>query len=434
MKKAVFLIIVVILNLYDSFSQTQSNVSTPKGNPVTAYITPEDQSATRSYSDWYYGTYLYPQNTKITTYDNYSSTGRFNCHGYAWHMQGTLSSPRWIGYNYTTDEDIYMSDGSYVQVLNEMYPGKVSWGSGDHSAMTTSTPGIWISKWNRYPLFQHAWDNSLYGTNNLKYYVSTSITGSTSVLCHSSNRSFSVVSIPNASYSWNVGPGLSKSENGNSCTVTSDSYSHVYSWIEATITSPIGGGQNDIKVSPRLYFWIGEFENTVVTGTPNVCPGNIYTYEAQVPGGHSSNYTYSWTYPGNWSVYAQYDNVIRLYVPQYNPMYGSVRVSITNSCGTSAYSGITVYPGYCGRSFILYPNPATNNVSIELLESDQQSFISGSTDDFIYIYNSQGVIIFSTKLDGNKVSIPVSSYGEGTYIVELRSGKVRTTQQLIINR
>ncbi|MDR7131617.1 hypothetical protein J2X69_003981 [Algoriphagus sp. 4150] len=68
---------------------------------------------------------------------------------------------RWISRDVNTDEDVYMTGGSYVQVCNEMYPGKVSWGFADHSAITTSTRGQWISKWTAGPLVEYNWSAPL---------------------------------------------------------------------------------------------------------------------------------------------------------------------------------------------------------------------------------------------------------------------------------
>jgi len=171
MKK--YFIITIFLFSNRLFAQTQSNVNTPIGNPVTAYITPEMSDADRKAWDKYYE-WAYPNATQLDTYGNRSSSGRFNCHGYAWYMMSNegsgLNDPRWIGYYYTTDEDIYMTDGSYKEVPNEVSPGKVSWASGDHSAITTSTPGKYRSKWNKYPLMEHQWDDTPFGTTNLKYY------------------------------------------------------------------------------------------------------------------------------------------------------------------------------------------------------------------------------------------------------------------------
>ncbi len=174
--KTIFLcVIVVILTSLQIFSSdTQSNVETPIGRNVNAWEMDEDTDATRQYWDGYYSTY-YPGATQITTYGNYSSTREFNCHGYAWHMMSTeggmdLDDPRWIGKTLTTDEDIYMTDGSYKEVQSAVYPGKVSWSSGDHSAITTFQTSIYKSKWNKFPLMEHDWDDTPYGTSNLKFY------------------------------------------------------------------------------------------------------------------------------------------------------------------------------------------------------------------------------------------------------------------------
>ncbi|GHU59070.1 hypothetical protein FACS189411_15470 [Bacteroidia bacterium] len=58
----------------------------------------------------------YPLAEKIVTYNSLSSTRKFNCHGYAW-LRVETGIDRWIGYSVTTEEDIYMTDGSYTQVL-----------------------------------------------------------------------------------------------------------------------------------------------------------------------------------------------------------------------------------------------------------------------------------------------------------------------------
>lgn len=77
-----------------AYSQTQSNLATPKGNPVVAYITPELSNSERAYWDSYYAS---PSRTQIPTSGGYSSSGTFNCHGYAWSISEG-GSTRWIGY------------------------------------------------------------------------------------------------------------------------------------------------------------------------------------------------------------------------------------------------------------------------------------------------------------------------------------------------
>lgn len=187
MKIVKVLICIIFLTFtIKNFSQTTANVLTPKGSTVTAYIMPENTDENRAYFDSYFKS-RYPNARPIDTYPSqgnssvyYSSTRKFNCHGFAWHMSSSagtdISDPRWIGKDAgNTDEYIYWNDGSYIQVSSEVYPGKVSWDpaqGGDHSAITTSIAGTVISKWNEYPLMEHQWDDCPFTTSQtiLKYY------------------------------------------------------------------------------------------------------------------------------------------------------------------------------------------------------------------------------------------------------------------------
>ena len=119
-----------------------------------------------------------------------------------------------------------MSDGSYVQVSQATYPGKVFWGresNGDHSAVTTSQQGILISKWNEWPLMQHAWNYSPFGTSNLKYYVKAPIITGPSSVCPGTTGVFTVNHpFANVGVTWSCSPSLSITPNGNSVTVTNN--------------------------------------------------------------------------------------------------------------------------------------------------------------------------------------------------------------------
>ena len=161
MNKFVIIFLTSITFSYTLNAQTQMNdIKTPNNSPVTTWLMTESALSTRLGFDSYYAS-AYPLATEIETHKesgySISSTRKFNCHGYAW-LRVEQGIDRWIGLSVTTEEDIYMSDGSYTQVSSAEYPGKVSWGSGDHSAVTTSTSGVFISKWNEYPLMQHAWN------------------------------------------------------------------------------------------------------------------------------------------------------------------------------------------------------------------------------------------------------------------------------------
>ena len=146
------------------------DIYTPMGSPVETHVTCEFSSvASRAFSDSIYES-CYPNIKKIIVFDGVSTTERFNCHGYAW-LYVEKGIDRWICYFRAGDEDIYMTDGSYIEVAQETFPGKVSWADGGHSAITTEQQGWFISKWGPGILCKHRWDDTPYGTPNLKYYV-----------------------------------------------------------------------------------------------------------------------------------------------------------------------------------------------------------------------------------------------------------------------
>jgi hypothetical protein len=211
-------------------------------------------------------------------------------------------------------------------------------------------------------------------------------------------------------------------------------------WVQVTINSTTCGS----VTLPQFPIWAGKFESTVVSGQAAVCPNSLYTYTAQVPGGHSPSYSYSWTYPSGWYNNGQLQNWILLQTPMYNMTYGTVRVSITNQCGTSGYSGITVYPGGgCPHYFTVYPNPASDNVTITIIDNSASNtdttFVNQNianvnvpTNFTVRIYNSQSALISSVKRSGMSFSVPLTNMRDGIYIVEVNDGKNSTTQTLIV--
>ena len=106
-----------------------------------------------------------------------NATSKYNCHAYAWHISEG-GDQVWIN---TPNDDKYWNDGSYVETTNESEAIKVSYGDCntcativcwdpynlkfysctrcgslcDHSAITTTDNGYFISKWGAFPLFKH---------------------------------------------------------------------------------------------------------------------------------------------------------------------------------------------------------------------------------------------------------------------------------------
>lgn len=72
------------------------------------------------------------------------------------------------------------------------------------------------------------------------------------------------------------------------------------------------------------------------------------------------------------------------------------------------------------NSFNVYPNPASNDVTIEFEKIEQQS---------IYIFNIIGNMIYSETINDKNIKINVSNWSKGIYLVKTKD----KVEKLIIN-
>ncbi len=430
MKQQYFILCLSIVLHGAVYAQTQSNLSTPVGSTVTAWIVPEMSSSDRAFYD---GVYAAPGRTQYSYFgDGYSSSRRFNCHGYAWSIAES-GAARWIGYYVSSDEDIYMSDGSYVRVCSETYPGKVSWGDNDHSAVTTSTPGRWISKWGAMPLMNHHKDDNPYGTTDYRYYVSTAISGNAGVCTDASGVPYSVQAIAGATYSWTSSSNLTISGSGNAITVTPTASSGA-AWIEVSISTGCGTAtsRKNLNIEPAPEITGGTYTNAhpaygqlglgfnVICGydipstiTMDVSPG-AYVSNAQIIA--ASAPSPAWWWGGN---QIGFDGFSFPYA------YATFQVVVTNSCGSNTYD-FRFYVDDCpgelqARTFKTYPNPATTVLAVEP-EAPVTTKNKTATGPYtVKLFNEKGVLLktIENKTGNGPVTFNTSTLTPGFYYVQI---------------
>ena len=96
--------------------------------------------------------------TIATNYPNVEilapASATYNCHAYAfWVSRG--HEPTWIN-----NPEPFWNDCSYVEVYDESQASVVVYDpSFMHSALTTETPGVYVSKWGSSPLVRHRFDD-----------------------------------------------------------------------------------------------------------------------------------------------------------------------------------------------------------------------------------------------------------------------------------
>ena len=124
MFKRYLTVVIFILCLFcffrsESKADTTRDIYTPRGTLVgDSYDCDELYWTTRRDFDIYYAT-AYPNATQLKLWDEqYSSSRRYNCHGYAWHMIGddAINDPVAIGWTAPGNTYKYWEDESYSEV------------------------------------------------------------------------------------------------------------------------------------------------------------------------------------------------------------------------------------------------------------------------------------------------------------------------------
>lgn len=404
--KHIFIILVFAL-LHQTQISAQNpptiEITTPKGMDFDAYQTPEiwDSTEKANFSTTYAS--QYPQATEI---GSSSSTNTYNCHSYAWNM--SEGGPTcWIGWVTTSEEDIYWTDYSYT-TTTESNASKISYYSDDHSAIQTSTQGVYRSKWGNKVFMQHArgYGPAAYEMDDRRYYrLNLYITGSEALLCSGSQRTFtSNSSISGSTYSWIKDSNLSYVSGANTAAYRVQGSGSGEAYIYLQMTTPGG----EVATSSQKEFWVGtpQITDREVDGYNyysgyQVCPGDHYL--SVTPEGDGAG-TATWTVPSGITYFVG-TNTLDFTFP--SSSYGlNFSVRSANTCGTgSNYSFFIRKKTYgCSKGFsiTLYPNPASDYVTVSIDDQAEESMErdsnGGELNNFtIKIYNNQSNLISSLK-------------------------------------
>jgi hypothetical protein len=170
--KTKYIISILFLSLGLVVIGQTTTIYTPYGTEVSV-TEPEDMSSwARNNRDYYYRVTLNHPDAIFhvvwpdpPTYLYLSSTLKFNCHGYAWHMywlgadlEDQLDEPYEMSY---TEAANYFTDPSFKECTQS--EADIWWiNNGTHSAVATGDPEFLKSKWGDGPLATHEIDDQPY--------------------------------------------------------------------------------------------------------------------------------------------------------------------------------------------------------------------------------------------------------------------------------
>lgn len=454
MKTRILLLSIIIFwEIPNCFAQTSTTIYTPKNTPLTAYTNmPYMSNEEKDYwSAWV--AYYYPDADEVSYR---SATRNYNCHGYAWHfIEG--GSQVWIGLeDYDQDptivEDVYWTDNSYIETT-EADASKISYYTGNHSAIQTSTQGIYRSKWSYRCLMEHArnYGPAAYQMDNRKYYkLNPGIDGSSSELCVNQERTFtSNTSITGSTYSWTRNTSLLDYVSGAGTTdyrVKAKS-NDGEGWVRLEITTPSG----EVATTSKKYVWVNK---------PYVNPASIQFECADGPGYLCTNFfgnefSFTFDYPYNYfnikltnlgetQTYDQftiYDTwgTIDCFPPEGTYLF---HVRGNNDCGTATnWNKKEVEYVDCGMrglfSLDIYPNPSTEQATITIVSNENMNAVTNNVDDAwqLEVY-TQGQLL---KLNipaiiDNKYVLNTSGWKPGMYYIRVYYKDEVLWGTLIVNK
>ncbi|WP_118975661.1 T9SS type A sorting domain-containing protein [Taibaiella koreensis] len=103
------------------------------------------------------------------------------------------------------------------------------------------------------------------------------------------------------------------------------------------------------------------------------------------------------------------------------------RLQSVDKDGTATYSNVVrVNAGNAiQKSLLVYPNPATNSVTIET---------NLDADGLLQVFNTTGHVVAEYKLEKafHKTDLNTTSFAKGIYLIKLQDGQQISTQQLIV--
>jgi hypothetical protein len=205
-------------------------------------------------------------------------------------------------------------------------------------------------------------------------------------------------------------------------------------WVQATINSTTCGS----VTLPQYPVWVGTpVINSISGPNPPIgykgCTGQPYTFWADPARDAKSQSTYQWMVGnGNYGFQYQYQDWATVIFYDQNDY--QVMARAYNTCGYTNWTTKNMAIMNCSY-FLMYPNPASDNVTISLKKTatgkDAEN-LEIPSDYKIQIIDYNGRSYYSATRSGDSFTIPVNNLKDGNYYVNIVYGNKIESLPLII--
>ncbi|WP_416864896.1 MAG: T9SS type A sorting domain-containing protein [Imperialibacter sp.] len=265
-----------------------------------------------------------------------------------------------------------------------------------------------------------------------------------SLLCGNSG-SYTLNNVPaNATITWDATPGsLFSASSGTGKNVNLQVISSAVNG-SATLTFKVTTScSSNIQFSIPIHIHKPTFINPMADGNPYVvyssnslCDGNHYL--SITPQGDSDG-TVNWSAPSG-IPYLSSGNNVDFTVWPFQVNSATITATATNTCGSSNFSfHFTRETMNCPQSssFLVYPNPASDEINIELQETDSTGTLMTRDlkEDFeVYLFNSSQQKLREVKSKARKKKLSVQHLPDGNYLLQIHYKDSIIPRQIIIER
>ena len=271
-----------------------------------------------------------------------------------------------------------------------------------------------------YPLMKHAWNDSPYGTSNLKYYKLNFQISGPSVLCNSP-EAYNLTNTPGGAITWTNSNNTSRVSNQGSNPCNFSSVSNGSGWIKASFTSGCGTS----FTLDQKNIWVGGPETPVIDGSTYItCDNELFTED--------NRKTVTWSVYGPMQIVGQTYGY-RCTIEGTGNGYGWVYATAANGCDTIT-SELFVEVD-CGYLLVFTPNPATGETILSIESTSEKKIVDETIDWELEVYDqAQNLKLKNPKAQGKEYRFNTSGWKEGIYVARVKYDDKILTGKLVVKK